>query len=307
LFSAFEADAEKVIAEHVISGELVTTDVSNLYESVTGDIELLLKPSDVWTRVVGKTIEFHPLELRNGTRRVVARIGDSPDNELRIEYVVGRPAKSASNKMYGEIATILFQLLAIAIFVEIALTFLFKSRLYQNKFDARVGWKTIISIVAAFIVVLAFKLDLFSQFVETVRGTTVDDDLFPWVVSSFITALVIAGGSSSVYQLYTRLGIRPRFTTDQSGAKLRGLGYLKVEVERKNAIEIEPISVELDDDLLGQIEPEKFKFGGEKGLLVDSGTYKLKLKSNNASGEPTEIARNVVITPNKTTSVKVMF
>lgn len=205
-----------------------------------------------------------------------------------------------ADALYTAIGALLFQLLAIAIFVEIALTFLFKSRLYLTYLDNFIGGKTTISIIFGVLVVWAFELDFFSQLVVIVRGTAPEGSV-PSFVSGIITALIIAGGSSTVYEIYKRFGVRPGRGTGFSGGMLQGQGVLHLTVTRRDIPRTEKIYVELDGEYIGAIEPNEDKLFGDKGKSVNAGAYELRVRANTADGQSAEAKRQIAVDPAKTT------
>lgn len=305
-FLAIGADtrAETVKALHLAPGQMTTVNIQDLLPGASGKLKVTRAPSDIYISQTTDSITFHPLAVQNGWRRVIVQIGDDPINTARLEFAIGMPVENVSNEMYATIGAILFQLFVIAVFLEIALTLVFKSRFYINTLDDVVGGKTVISLIVSVIVVWAFGLNLFSNLITAITDTAVDGTV-PRMVSFGVTALVIAGGSGSVYMLYTRLGVRPRPTAGQSGALVQGQGTMIVKLVRAQADPKADVQLMLGEDFIGTIRSSDHTLGGPKGIPVNAGAYVLTLKGSDAQGTPIEVKRNIGIETGKREEIDV--
>lgn len=93
-------------------------------------------------------------------------------------------------------------LLIIATLMEYALATLFNWRLYIEFFNGR-AFKTLVMIAFGYMVVSTFNYDVFHRVISFSGGSGSSD----WQ-SKFLSALVLAGGSATVFQLYKALGLR---------------------------------------------------------------------------------------------------
>lgn len=299
----FAAMAESVTAIHVTPGTQVKIDLkADHFPTGSGEARLVKMPVRGFAVVDGSSVIYNPLALRDGSDRLEVQLGDNADHVLRVELVVGEP-DVLSGEIYERLGEQLFRLLIVAIFLEIALTTVFRNRWFRQ-FDAVAGIKTAVSIGAALLVVVSFELNIFGEVVAALQGKEILGT-FNKPISYAITTLIVAGGSGTVYSLYERLGIRPRSASGRSGAGLDGEGRLIVNLTRVNAGQDQPVQVTLNDELVGIVQPNDTKLGGNTGLQVTSGAYRLRLTANDPSGAPVEAERAIGIEPAKPTVIDI--
>lgn len=94
-------------------------------------------------------------------------------------------------------------LFVVATIMESALTTLFNWRLYREFFNGR-ACKTLVMIGVGYFIVSGFSYDIVSRVIHEAGGTTNSP-----LVSTLLSTLVLAGGSSAVFELFKRLGLRP--------------------------------------------------------------------------------------------------
>ena len=97
---------------------------------------------------------------------------------------------------------VLVVFLVLSVVFEAALTPLFNWRVFMAHFDGR-GFKTPITVVLAFVVFWGYGLDIIKDLLVAL-GKTAEVS----VGGQVLTALLIAGGSSGVFQIFTKLHIR---------------------------------------------------------------------------------------------------
>lgn len=100
------------------------------------------------------------------------------------------------------IGSVLLLFLAVAVVFEAAMSAIFDWRVFIRYFEGR-GVKTPILVVTALFVTYQYDLDVLNQILEAL-----DQNGSQETVGKFITALLISGGSSAVYRVYSNLGIR---------------------------------------------------------------------------------------------------
>lgn len=93
-------------------------------------------------------------------------------------------------------------LLLVATIMESALSTLFNWRLYREFFNGR-SVKTVVMIGFGFAVVKTFEYDIFQRIVTFAGGR---GETGFW--SSILSALVLAGGSAAIFELFKALGLR---------------------------------------------------------------------------------------------------
>ncbi|MBP9804052.1 MAG: hypothetical protein KBE22_03995 [Candidatus Accumulibacter sp.] len=101
---------------------------------------------------------------------------------------------------YGPAFQVLFTLFVVAVVLERGLAVIFNSRIYLQLFAS--GMKTVFSIVFAYVFVLLFHLDVTSRLVNILWDASIP----PGILSQFLSALVLAGGSSGVNSMLVALG-----------------------------------------------------------------------------------------------------
>ena len=104
---------------------------------------------------------------------------------------------------YAAAFKILLQLFLVAVLLEQALSVIFNWRPFLQNFDAR-GVKTVVSVVVAWFVVTAFKMDFVKDLVNVYAPAGIASDLS----SQLLTAMILAGGSAGVNNLLIALGFR---------------------------------------------------------------------------------------------------
>ena len=105
--------------------------------------------------------------------------------------------------IYKESLKALTILFVVAVLLESAFAVIFNWRVFLAYFS-RSGVKTIVMIVVSLVVVYGFKLDVVSSLLAAYQSTAPNSGL----LSKFITALVLAGGSAGVFNIMRALGYR---------------------------------------------------------------------------------------------------
>lgn len=137
---------------------------------------------------------------------------DSEGKTAQITYTVNQQSRGVSvaigsagpwGAAYAPAFKVLFALFVLAVVLEWGLAVLFNWRWFLEIFEAK-GLKTLISVMFAYWVVAQYDLDLMTRLVNILWGTKHSPDY----VSRFISALVLAGGSSGVNTMLVALGFR---------------------------------------------------------------------------------------------------
>ncbi|MEP2734520.1 hypothetical protein [Tateyamaria sp.] len=292
---------------HVPSGENIEVDVVDDTIDLSAGFEFIERPDDVHIQKTGEnSFSFHPLEIRNGLRYVLVQSEATGAEQIRLAFLIGTPAPSNEDAVYARIGVVLFSLLIITIVVEVAMTSLFRNRFFSSHFDDIPGIKTLVSFGSSLIVVIAFELDFFGELIAAVQNAEYGNGL-PVFVSYAFTALIIAGGSGTVYEIYTRIGIRVPTARGKSGALMRGEGTLIVKVNRSLGDPTESVNILLNDDFVGVIPPDSATWNADGSKRVAAGAYEMKLTTNNRNGAPIQELRAIGIEPQKSRSVEIDF
>lgn len=123
----------------------------------------------------------------------------------------------------------LMMLLVLAILVESGLAVVFEWDVYRA-FFAKGALKPVIAVVVSFVVVRTFKLDVIAELV----GSYTSDNVGSTVITQFLTALIIAGGSHTVNRVRKSLGLKE--ASEDDAAPPATNGWLSVRIVRGKAI-----------------------------------------------------------------------
>ncbi len=113
------------------------------------------------------------------------------------------------------LADALFAFLAIAIVFEAAMSALFDWRIFIRYFEGR-GVKTPILVGVALLVTFHYELDVLSTILKALDQAQSETQ-----IGKIITAFLISGGSSAVFQVYSNLGLRDPTSRKQKAEQER--------------------------------------------------------------------------------------
>lgn len=118
----------------------------------------------------------------------------------------------AGNVDTSKLAKEMAGLFVVATLLEFALAVIFQWRLYRLFFNAR-ATKTLVTVAAALLLVNVFDYPIFERIIEAAGATAGKADpaaaAGAWAsFSTFLSALVLSGGSAGVNQLMRNLGLR---------------------------------------------------------------------------------------------------
>ena len=141
--------------------------------------------------------------------------GNGGEHAAFITVTPARDVPTLTNdSIYEQSFKALFVLLIIATILESGLAVVFNWRPFVLLFDQR-GMKTLVSILFAIVFVNLFDLDLVTRLINIYTGST-----RPVTATGlFVTALVIAGGSSGVNRLLVAFNFRSVKTAEQIAPK----------------------------------------------------------------------------------------
>lgn len=145
---------------------------------------------------------------------------------------------------YERAFRILFVAFVVALLLESGLAVLFNWRPFLMLFDAR-GARTVVSVIFAYIFVRAFHLNVVQDLVAAYTSQPIDGHATSKFASEFISALILAGGSSGVNKLLVAMGYREMKTAEQVVSKPPPqVAWLAVSLTRKDAVG--PVQVMID-------------------------------------------------------------
>ncbi len=109
--------------------------------------------------------------------------------------------------MLGKVGSVLLVFLVLSIVFESALTPVFNWRVFRKRFDGK-GVKTPIVVILAFVVFWNYDLDIVNDILVAMNYLAETTPRGHTLPGQALTALLIAGGSSGIFNIYKRLGIR---------------------------------------------------------------------------------------------------
>ncbi len=121
------------------------------------------------------------------------------------QQIVAPPQDEAD--MLGKVGEVLLIFLVLSVVFESALTPVFSWRVFRERFDGK-GVKTPIVVILAFVVFWSYDLDIINDILVAVNYLAETTPRGHTLGGQVLTALLIAGGSSGVFNIYKKLGIR---------------------------------------------------------------------------------------------------
>lgn len=162
----------------------------------------------------------------------------NPGNATPKNDAPGTAAKNATkrNEVFtdalGVSAVALVKLFVLALILESGLAVLFHWKPYLVFFNGR-GMNALIAVVVAWALVKQFEVDTVSQLVEAYTGKPPANK----EIAEFITALVLAGGSSGIHRILTALGFRLTTAEIEATDKpINNSAWVAVSFNRRNAV-----------------------------------------------------------------------
>jgi hypothetical protein len=150
------------------------------------------------------------------------------------------PLPPINDQIYSKSLAALTELFVVALLLESAFAVIFNWRVFLAYFSLR-GVRTIIMIAASWLVVSHFGLDVMATLIAAYKSPPApDQSINPGSitggVSQFVTALILAGGSSGVNRIMTALGFRsPSREEEVVPHPPANKAWVAVRVNRKQA------------------------------------------------------------------------
>ncbi|MDQ6999036.1 MAG: hypothetical protein Q9M17_10020 [Mariprofundus sp.] len=162
--------------------------------------------------------------------------------------VFAEPGSVDTQKLYD----VLLPYLVLAVVFEVALSPLFSWRIFLLHCEGK-GYKTPITIFFAYVTFSAAGLDVFGELLDALGRPYVPSESQWW--GQFLTAFLIAGGSSGIYQIFAKLGIRRPDLNKIKTQEVRG-----VAAEQKAEMEKQIENQKKAEEMVKKAT-EKFDFG----------------------------------------------
>jgi hypothetical protein len=212
-----------------------------------------------------------------------------------------RRNQDADESEYAAIFKSLFRVFVLAVLLESALALIFNWRPFIIYFDGR-GVRTVISLALSWTVTWFLRLDLVEELYKAAHGPDQVYDLQG--VGIFITALVVAGGSAGVNNIFRALGFREVVrASDVVPRPPKERAWIAVRLKRASAVGPVEVLVRKDDgvpEVVGIIDgkrppppvlhwalrdPTRFPTAG--GLALPGGVaYMVTIRGRNQNGDP---------------------
>jgi hypothetical protein len=139
-----------------------------------------------------------------------------------------------SDDIYKESLAALTMLFVLAVLLENAFTIIFNWRVFLTYFSLR-GVKTIIMVLVSLMVVSVFEVDVVASLISQYK--TPPTRIVSGFLSKFITSLILAGGSSGIYNIMVALGFRnPRREQEVVPEPPNGKAWVSVRVKNQKAV-----------------------------------------------------------------------
>jgi len=207
-------------------------------------------------------------------------------------------APGGSKADYGGIVDILSMIFILAVLIEIGLSVLFKWRVFLRFAEGR-GLKVPIAFVVSLAIVMTHSIDLPAAVVATFDMNEVSGS----EVGYFISALIIAGGSSSVNGIFEKLGWRnPVPQTRKAEAerqKDRGRLWVAIERTQGGTSDGQAVTVSIDGQQVALLAPTESTSGGSEGHSVSQGTRKIQATWTTSQGTEQKLERDVFVAAGK--------
>ena len=142
-----------------------------------------------------------------------------------------KEGKASGDGVYSQSGKAVFVLFVVALLLESGLALIFNWRPFYLFFTG--GAKTVISLAFAYVFVTFFNLDIVTTLVNVYSSSSHESGL----AGRFLTALIVAGGSSGVNTLLLALGFRSVKTAEQVAPKPpKTEGWVSVRLIRQDAV-----------------------------------------------------------------------
>ncbi|MCK1335756.1 hypothetical protein IVB38_06840 [Bradyrhizobium sp. 38] len=185
----------------------------------------------------------------------------------------------------SRVAGVLGVILVLVIVLEIGLSTLFNWKYFQEHLQDK-GLRTPIAIAVSGYFVYHYQLDTIADLLSSFTDRQV-----PFARTTpgyFITAFIVAGGSSTVYELFRKFGIRTPFEPP---------AQIVVEFKRQNVPSDRPVNVSIDGKLVATVAADTSRFPKDGSYDLDAGSHEIELEAPDATGAPKKVKQVVNVAP----------
>jgi hypothetical protein len=226
-----------------------------------------------------KVLTYTPNENFTGSDRLVYSASvdgkTSGEGEAIIQVQGGLGEVLTSDQMLA-LSKVLLTFLVMSLLLEFALSRIFEFRWFIRWMEGR-GLKLPVAVVFALLLIMPLGLDLVTEVARILNPEKPHD---PWWLTYFLSALILSGGSATIFQLYRALGLRAPLQDESDPEKRKDFGrvtFLVKRAQKDGVQDSSPLEVYIDDDYLGVIEGSAKQYPGttSPSLPVETGVRTL--------------------------------
>lgn len=216
------------------------------------------------------------------------------------------PTPDGSGADYGDIVDILSMIFILAVLIEVGLSVLFKWRVFLRFAEGK-GLKVPIAFAVSLAIVITHSIDLPAAVVASFNM----DALSTSKAGYLISALIIAGGSSSVNGVFEKLGWRNPVTQTQKAEaerqKDKGRLWIAIERTQGGTSDGRPVTISIDGQQVALLPPTEITGGGSEGFSVAQGTRRILASWLTSQGTEEKLEHDVFIVAGKGMTEKLIL
>ncbi len=195
---------------------------------------------------------------------------------------------------------ILVKFLVLAVVFEVALTPIFNWRLFLKHCEGK-GFKTPITVGLAWLVFATAGLDIFQDLMKAFEADFPQAG-FGKLASTFVTALLIAGGSDGIFRIFARLGIRnPTERSEKAKAERERPGTFRINIDRSGTVQ-GSVALKVDDETPLTVDTDA-------AIVRDvaPGQHMISAQGTDSGGVSHLVSAPAVMTPGGEVTVDIKF
>ncbi len=228
----------------------------------------------------GRFLLYVPKVDATDPTTITVKVKDGSNPEISHSFLVELKKSATQIELTDEqlkvIGAQLLLLLVLSILLESGLSVLFNYRYFLVFLDGR-GWKTPISFIVSLIFVFGFGINTVGEVLKAFGLVHKDDLEWP---SQFVTALILTGGSSLIFQLFEMFGLRSPLRRRAESDEVRSKARLKIRLTRQKVSPDREVLISVDGKALACVEAREADAPRNRfhpGYLVEAGTRKITL------------------------------
>ena len=201
-----------------------------------------------------------------------------------------------------KIGSTLGLLLVLAILLETALSTLFHWRWFSRWFEGR-GLKIPIAVGVSWFFIDSMEIDGIFQLLSAYDTTLTSQHSS---LGQFMTALIVAGGSKTVFDLFEKMGVRNPFQNSEDTETARNIPKIKISVNRGDRVELnKTIQVLMDGKIIGSISERNNELPWpNRTLPISEGVHVIRLSSTGSDGSEVYKEQRIDVAPGVTAKLQ---